>query len=49
MDRAAVVGAREGAEWLPLVKNAIARIDEKGPSVVAAAPPAVGRRRAAGA
>ena len=28
---ALVSGAREGAEWLPLVKNALARIDEKGP------------------
>ena len=28
-------GARPGAEWLPLVKNAIARIDEKGPTFVA--------------
>jgi len=37
---ALVSGAREGAEWLPLVKNAIARIDEKSPPVVAAAPPA---------
>jgi cytochrome c-type biogenesis protein CcmH len=32
--------AREGAEWLPLVKNALARIDEKGPSAVAAPPSA---------
>ncbi|MFL6814200.1 MAG: c-type cytochrome biogenesis protein CcmI [Bradyrhizobium sp.] len=42
---ALVSSAREGAEWLPLVKNALARIDEKGPSFVAsansdAAPPA---------
>jgi cytochrome c-type biogenesis protein CcmH len=37
---ALVSGAREGAEWLPLVKNAIARVDEKSPTVVAAAPPA---------
>ena len=37
---ALVSGAREGAEWLPLVKNAIARVDEKSPPVVAAAPPA---------
>jgi cytochrome c-type biogenesis protein CcmH len=37
---ALVSGARDGAEWLPLVKNAIARIDEKSPPVVAAAPPA---------
>lgn len=28
--------AREGAEWLPLVKNALARIDEKNPSVAIA-------------
>jgi len=33
-------GAREGAEWLPLVKNAIARIDEKNPTAVVAAPSA---------
>ncbi len=33
-------GAREGAEWLPLVKNAIARIDEKSPAAVVAAPSA---------
>ena len=33
-------GAREGAEWLPMVKNALARVDEKGPSFVAAAPSA---------
>ncbi len=32
---ALVSGAREGAEWLPLVKNALARIDEKSPSFVA--------------
>ena len=38
---ALISGAREGAEWLPMVKNALARVDEKGPSVVAAAPPAV--------
>src|SRR3984957_12655959 len=37
---ALVSGAREGAEWLPLVRNALARIDEKGPPVVAAAPSA---------
>jgi cytochrome c-type biogenesis protein CcmH len=35
---ALVSGAREGAEWLPLVKNALARIDEKSPSVVVAPP-----------
>jgi cytochrome c-type biogenesis protein CcmH len=39
---ALVSGASEGAEWLPLVKNAIARIDEKTPTVIAAAPPAAG-------
>jgi cytochrome c-type biogenesis protein CcmH len=33
-----VSGAREGAEWLPLVKNALARIDEKSPSIVVAPP-----------
>jgi cytochrome c-type biogenesis protein CcmH len=33
-------GAREGAEWLPLVKTAIAGIDEKNPTVAVAAPPA---------
>ena len=33
-----VSGAREGAEWLPLVRNALARIDEKGPSVAVAQP-----------
>ena len=38
---ALISGANEGAEWLPMVKNALARVDEKGPSVVAAAPPAV--------
>src|ERR1700731_2593389 len=35
---ALVSGAREGAEWLPLVKDALARIDQKSPSVVVAAP-----------
>ncbi len=30
--------AGEGAEWLPLVKDALARIDEKGPSVAAEPP-----------
>ena len=38
---ALISGANEGAEWLPMVKNALARVDEKGPSVVAAAQPAV--------
>ena len=37
--RALVSRAGEGAEWLPLVKNALARIDEKGPPAVVAAPP----------
>ncbi len=37
---ALVSGAREGAEWLPMVKGALARIDEKEPSFVAAAPSA---------
>ena len=36
--RALVSRAGEGAEWLPLVKNALARIDEKSPPVVVAAP-----------
>jgi cytochrome c-type biogenesis protein CcmH len=35
---ALVSGARDGAEWLPMVKDALARIDEKGPSVAAATP-----------
>jgi cytochrome c-type biogenesis protein CcmH len=35
---ALVSRAGEGAEWLPLVKDALARIDEKGPSAVVAAP-----------
>jgi cytochrome c-type biogenesis protein CcmH len=37
---ALVSSAREGAEWLPLVKNALAKVDEKGPSVAAAPPSA---------
>jgi cytochrome c-type biogenesis protein CcmH len=37
---ALVSSAREGAEWLPLVKNALARVDEKGPPVAVASPPA---------
>jgi len=38
---ALVSGAREGAEWLPMVKEALARIDEKGPSpqLAVATPP----------
>jgi cytochrome c-type biogenesis protein CcmH len=35
---ALVSGAGKGAEWLPLVKDALARIDEKSPPVVVAAP-----------
>jgi cytochrome c-type biogenesis protein CcmH len=35
---ALVSKAREGAPWLPLVKNALAQIDEKGPTIPA--PPA---------
>jgi cytochrome c-type biogenesis protein CcmH len=34
--------APAGAEWLPMVKDALARIDEKGPSIVAAAAAADG-------
>ncbi len=34
---ALVSKAREGAPWLPLVKNALARIDEKAPTFVAPA------------
>jgi cytochrome c-type biogenesis protein CcmH len=37
---ALISSAREGAEWLPLVKNALTRIDEKSPILVAAAPSA---------
>jgi cytochrome c-type biogenesis protein CcmH len=44
--RALVSRAGEGAEWLPLVKDALARIDEEGPSTVVAAP-ASGAARAA--
>jgi cytochrome c-type biogenesis protein CcmH len=36
--RALVSRDGEGAEWLPLVKDALARIDEKSPPVVVAAP-----------
>jgi len=32
---ALVSGARDGAEWLPMVRNTLARVDEKGPSFVA--------------
>jgi cytochrome c-type biogenesis protein CcmH len=42
--RALVSRAGEGAEWLPLVKDALARIDEKGPVVAA---PASGAAKAA--
>src|SRR5664279_1668612 len=37
---ALISAAREGAEWLPMVKNALARVDEKGPSFAAAPPSA---------
>jgi cytochrome c-type biogenesis protein CcmH len=37
---ALISGAREGAEWLPMVKNALARVDEKSPAFVAAPPSA---------
>ena len=37
--RALVSRAGEDAEWLPLVKDALARIDEKGPPAVVAAQP----------
>jgi cytochrome c-type biogenesis protein CcmH len=36
--RALVSGAREDAEWLPLVKDALARIDEKSPLAAATVP-----------
>jgi cytochrome c-type biogenesis protein CcmH len=36
---ALISSAREGAEWLPMVKSALAQVDEKGPSVAAAAAP----------
>lgn len=36
--RTLLSSAPAGAEWLPLVKNALARIDEKSPSVVVAPP-----------
>jgi len=39
---ALISGAREGAEWLPMVKTALARVDQKGPSVATAAPSADG-------
>jgi cytochrome c-type biogenesis protein CcmH len=38
--RGLLSSAPEGAEWLPLVKNALARIDEKSPPAVAAGPSA---------
>jgi cytochrome c-type biogenesis protein CcmH len=37
---ALVSSAREGAEWLPMVKNALARVDEKSPPMMVAAPAA---------
>lgn len=36
---ALISSAREGAEWLPMVKSALARVDEKTPAFVAAAAP----------
>jgi cytochrome c-type biogenesis protein CcmH len=36
--RALLSSAPEGAQWLPLVKNALARIDEKSPSIAIAPP-----------
>jgi cytochrome c-type biogenesis protein CcmH len=35
---ALISGAREDAGWLPMVKSALARVDEKSPAFVAAAP-----------
>jgi len=32
---ALISSARDGAEWLPMVKSALARVDEKGPAFVA--------------
>ena len=32
---ALISSAREGAEWLPMVKSALARVDEKGPTFAA--------------
>jgi cytochrome c-type biogenesis protein CcmH len=40
--RALVSAAPDGAPWLSMVKNALARVDERGPPAVAAAPPADG-------
>jgi cytochrome c-type biogenesis protein CcmH len=39
---ALISSAREGAEWLPMVKAALARVDQTGPSVATAAPSADG-------
>ena len=39
---ALISSAREGAEWLPMVKAALARVDQKGPPVATAAPSADG-------
>ena len=39
---ALISGAPEGAEWLPMVRNALARVDEKGATVVATAPSTAG-------
>jgi cytochrome c-type biogenesis protein CcmH len=35
---ALIAAARDGAEWLPMVKNALARVDEKTPAFVAPPP-----------
>jgi len=35
---ALISAARDGAEWLPMVKNALARVDEKAPSFVVPPP-----------
>jgi cytochrome c-type biogenesis protein CcmH len=45
---ALVSGARDGAEWLPMVKNALARIDEKEPAFVAPPSSAAARPEAVG-
>src|SRR3984893_10664085 len=44
--RALVSRAGEGAEWLPLVKDALARIDEKGPAAAVSAPPSAAAKAA---
>jgi cytochrome c-type biogenesis protein CcmH len=47
--RALVSRAGEGAEWLPLVKDALARIDEKGPGAAKVAPKGPSAREVAAA